>query len=87
MMRGKGIFGAFMEEQLEIGGELREALARTVREYLKVRSQGPWPLSTARAIGFVRQRIAAPEVDDRLLATLIAEIAVANRLDVSFDGA
>lgn len=75
-----------MVREVEITGELRERLARTVREYLSARSQGPWPLSTARAIAFVRQRIELPEVNDRLLATLIAEIAVANRLDVSFDG-
>ena len=43
-------------------------------------------VSTARAIGFVRQRVDAQEISDRRLATLIAEVAVANRLDVSFDG-
>ncbi len=75
-----------MARDLEIAGELREQVARTVREYLSARSQGPWPLSTARAIDYVRQRIDASEVNDRLLATLIAEIAVENRLDVSFDG-
>ncbi|MCC2687543.1 MAG: hypothetical protein K0R41_757 [Geminicoccaceae bacterium] len=75
-----------MASDVEISGDLRERLTGAVREYLAVRSQGPWPLSTARAIGFVRQRIDAPELDDRLLATLIAEVAVANRLDVSFDG-
>ena len=76
-----------MASDIEIGGELREVLTRTVNQYLSVRSQGPWPLSTARAIDFVRQRNDLPEVSDRQLASLIAEIAVANRLDVSFDGA
>ena len=70
----------------EIAGELSDRLTRAIRDYLSVRSQGPWPLSTARAIGFVRQRVDAREISDRRLATLIAEVAVANRLDVSFDG-
>ena len=76
-----------MASDIEIGGELREVLTRTVNQYLSVRSHGPWRLSTARAIDFVRQRNDLAEVSDRQLASLIAEIAVANRLDVSFDGA
>lgn len=75
-----------MDSDIEVSSEQRERLTRAIREYLSVRSQGPWPLSTGRAIDFVRQRIDVPEVSDRLLATLIAEVAVANRLDVSFDG-
>jgi hypothetical protein len=71
----------------ELSGELRARLTSAVRDYLSVRSQGPWPLSTARAIDFVRQRIDLPEVSDRQLATLVAEVAVAHRLDVSFDSA
>ena len=75
-----------MASNIQISPELRERLDRTVHEYLTVRSQGPWPLSTARAIDFVRKKIGAHELDDRTLSTLIAEIAVANNLNVSFDG-
>jgi len=65
--------------------ELREKLHATLLEYLSVRSQGPWPLSTARAIDYVRKKIGAEELDDKMLATLIAEVAVAKSLNVSFD--
>ena len=74
-----------MASDLEIVGELRDRLTRPIREYLSGRSQGPWPLSTERAIGFVRQRLDVPGISDKRLASLIAEIAVANRIDVSFD--
>lgn len=74
-----------MASDIYITSELRAELNRTVREYLTVRSQGPWPLSTARAIDYVRKKIGAAELDDKTLATLIAEVAVANNLNVSFD--
>lgn len=74
-----------MTSNIQISSELREQLDRAVREYLTVRSQGPWPLSTARAIDYVRKKIGAAELDDKTLATLIAQVAVANNLNVSFD--
>jgi hypothetical protein len=75
-----------MTSNVHVTPELREQVDRVVREYLTVRSQGPWPLSTARAIDFVRKKVGVRELDDRTLSTLIAEIAVANNLNVSFDG-
>ena len=74
-----------MASDIYISSGLREQLDSAVREYLTVRSQGPWPLSTARAIDFVRKKIGAAELDDKTLATLIAQVAVANDLNVSFD--
>lgn len=61
-------------------------VADAVADYFATRTQGPWAISTAQAMGRIRTALPDAAISDEELVRLIADFAIARGFNVTFDG-